>query len=70
MKATDFQNLDAERLEPGEQAVQGRLILQRAMHDRLDRLYRGGKPVEVEQRFRRENTGYPDLVVGRWHRCP
>jgi hypothetical protein len=50
--------------------MQGRLIPKRAMQDRLDRLHRGREPVEVEQGLGRENTGYPDLVVGRWHRSP
>src|SRR6185437_12296601 len=64
----DLYDLDAERLEPGQKPVQGGLVLKRAVHDRLDRFDRGGEPVEVEQRLGRENTGDPDLVVGRWHR--
>ena len=35
------------------------------MDDGLDGFYRGGEPVEVEQGFGREDTGYADLVVGR-----
>jgi hypothetical protein len=50
--------------------MQGRLIPKRAMQDGLDRFHRGGEPVEVKQSLGRENTGYPDLVVGRWHRSP
>ena len=50
--------------------MQGRLIPKRAVQDGLDRFYRGGEPVEVKQSLGRENTGYPDLVVGRWHRSP
>jgi hypothetical protein len=64
----DLYDLYAERLEPGQQPVQGGLVLKRAVHDRLDRFDRCGEPVEVEQRLGRENTGDPDLVVGRWHR--
>ena len=62
-------DLHAERLEPGEQAVQGGLVLNRAMHDRLDRLHRGGEPVKVEQGLGRENACYPDFVIRR-HRGP
>jgi hypothetical protein len=60
-----LQKLDPEGLQPGEEALQGRLIPQRAVHDGLDRLHRRGEPVEVKQRLGRENTGYPDLVIGR-----
>src|ERR1700750_304174 len=68
VQAPDLNDLDTERLQPGEQSLQSRLILQRAVHNRLDRLDRGGEPFEVEQGLRRENTGYPDLVIGRRHR--
>ena len=54
-----------ECFEPGQQALEGRLIPDLAMDDGLDGLYRGGEPVEVEQGFGREDTGYADLVVGR-----
>ena len=70
VQAADLQDLDAEGLEPGEQPVQRRLISDRAVQDGFDRFYRGGKPVEVEQRLGRENTRHPDLVVRRWHRSP
>ena len=60
-----FHELDAECLQPGQETVQGRLITQRAADNGLDRLHRGGEPVEVKQGLRRENTGYPDLVVRR-----
>jgi hypothetical protein len=68
VQSPDLYDLHAERLEPGQKPVQGGLVLKRAVHDRLDRFDRGGEPVEVEQRLGRENTGDPDLVVGRWHR--
>jgi hypothetical protein len=70
VQAAYFENLDAERLQPGEQSVQGRLILQRTMHDRFDGLNRGGEPFEVEQGLGRKNTSHPDLVIGRWHHSP
>ena len=50
--------------------VQGGLVLNRAMHDRLDRFHRGGEPVEVEQGLGRENARYPDFVIRRRHRGP
>jgi len=56
VEATDLKDLDAERLEPGQQPAQGRLVRDRAVQDRLDRLHRGGEPVEVKQRLRRQNT--------------
>jgi len=37
-----------EGLEPGEQPMQSCLILERAVYHRLDRLDRGGDPVEVK----------------------
>jgi len=65
-----FQDLYAERLEPREQTLQGCLISKLPMHNGLYRLYRGAEPVEVEQSLWRENAGYADLVVGRWHHGP
>ena len=44
----DFYDLDGEGLEPGEQPMQSCLILERAVYHRLDRLDRGGEPVEVK----------------------
>ena len=63
-------DLDAERLEPCEQCVQRCLVPERPVHDRLDRLDRGGELLEIKQDLERENTGYPDLIAGRWHRDP
>ena len=63
MEASYLQDLDAECLEPGEEAVQSSLIPERAMHDGFDRLDRGGEPVEVKQGLRREDSGYADLIV-------
>jgi len=62
---TDFQELDTECLQPGQKALQSRLVTQRAVHDGFDRLHRNAEPVEVKQSLGRENTGYPDLVVRR-----
>jgi hypothetical protein len=70
VQTADLQDLDPECLEPGEQPVESRLVLDRAMQDGFNRLHRGGEPVEVEQRLGRENTRHPDLVVSRWHRSP
>ena len=64
-QAADLQDLDAECFEPGQQALEGRLIPDLAMDDGLDGLYRGCEPVEVEQGFGRQDTGYADLVVRR-----
>ena len=47
-KAADFYDLDGEGLEPGEQPMQSCLIFERAVYHRLDRLDRGGEPVEVK----------------------
>ena len=68
MEAAYFHDLDTERLEPGEQPVQGGLIPERAVQHGFDRLNRGGEPLEVEQSFGRYDPDYADLVVGRWHR--
>ena len=68
MEAAYFHDLDTERLEPGEQPVQGRLIAKRAVQHGFDRLNRGGEPFEVEQGFGRDDPDYADLVVRRWHR--
>jgi hypothetical protein len=46
--AADFYDLDGEGLEPGEQPMQSCLILERAVYHSLDRLDRGGEPVEVK----------------------
>ena len=47
VEAADFCDLDGEGLEPAEQPMQSCLILERAVYHRLDRLDRGGEPVEV-----------------------
>ncbi len=71
MQPAYFQDLNAERLEPGEKPVQRRLIPQRTVQQGFDRLYRGGEPLEIQQGFGREHPGDPDLVVGGgWHRNP
>ena len=69
-KAADFHDLDGDGLEPGEQPMQSCLILERAVYHRLDRLDRGGEPVEVKEHLGRENTGYADLVTGQRHHAP
>jgi hypothetical protein len=65
-----FQDLYAERLEPREQPLQGGLISKLPMNNGLYRLHRGAEPVEVKQSLGREDAGYADLVVGRWHHGP
>jgi len=52
----DLYDLHAEGLEPGEQSVQGSLILNGAVNDRLDRLDRSGKRAEIEQGLGREDA--------------
>jgi hypothetical protein len=66
----DLYDLYAEGLEPGEQAVQGGLILNRAVNERLDWLDRGAEPIKIEQGLGREDAAHPDFVVRRWHRHP
>ena len=66
----DLYDLDAEGLEPGEQSLQGGLILNGAVNDRLDRLDRGGEPAKIEQGLGRKDARYPDFVVRRWHHRP
>jgi len=63
----DLYDLHAEGLEPDKQSLQGGLILNGAVNDRLDRLDRGGEPTEIEQGLSRENARYPDFIVRRWH---
>ena len=70
MQPPDLYHLHAEGLEPGEQPVQGSLILNRAVKERLNRLDRGFEPVEIDQGLGREYAGYPDFVVRRRHRGP
>ena len=70
LEASYLQDLDTERLQPGEEPVQGGLIPEGAVDNGFDRLHRGSEPVEVKQGFRREHSSYPDLVVRRWHRSP
>ena len=70
MHPAHLQDLDAQQLEPGQQAAQGSLILERPLHHRLDWLHRSGEPFEVEQGLGRQHPGHPDLVVGRWHGDP
>jgi hypothetical protein len=48
VEAADFYDLDGDGLEPGEKPVQSCLILERPVYHRLDRLDRGGEPVEVK----------------------
>ena len=50
--------------------MQSRLILERAVYHRRDRLDRGGEPIKVKEHLGRENTGYADLVVGQRHHAP
>ena len=64
MPAAYLPDLDPEHLKPGQQRVQRRLVSERPVHYRLDRLDRGGELVEIKQDLERENTGYPDLVAG------
>lgn len=65
METAHFHDLHAEGLEPDEQPVQGSLVPQRTVQDRLDRLHRRAQPLEVEQHLGREEADYADLVVGR-----
>jgi hypothetical protein len=65
METAYLYDLYAERLEPGQEPVQGGLILQGAVQDGFDRLHRGVEPLEVQQGFGREDPDYADLVVGR-----
>jgi hypothetical protein len=70
METVHLHDLRTERLEPGQQSVQGGLIPEGAVQDRLDRLHRGAEPLEVKQGFGREDPDDPNLVVGRRHRSP
>lgn len=63
VQTADLQDLNPEFLEPREQPGESRLVLDRAVHDGFDRLYRRAEPVEVKQRLRRESTRHPDFVV-------
>jgi hypothetical protein len=65
-----LQDLHAERLKPGEKPVQRRLISKRAVQDSFHGLDGGCEPLEVKQRFGREDPYYADLVVGRRHESP
>ena len=65
METAYLHDLYAEGLEPGQEPVQGGLILQGAVQDSFDRLHRGVEPLEVQQGFGREDPDYADLVVGR-----
>lgn len=70
MQPPDLYDLHAEGLEPGEQSLQGGLILNGAVNDRLDRLDRGGERAKIEQGLGREDARYPDFIVRRWHQRP
>lgn len=70
MQSPDLYDRDAEGLEPGEQCVQGGLILNGAVNDCLDRLDRGGETANIEQDLGRDDARYPDFVVRHWHRKP
>jgi len=56
VQTADLQDLDPEFLEPREQPVESRLVLDRAVHDGFDRFHRCAEPLEVEQGFGREST--------------
>jgi len=56
VQPADLQDLNPERLQPGEQPIQGCLVSNRAVHNGLHRFDRGDEPVKVEQRMGRENT--------------
>ena len=62
-----LQDLHAEHLEPGQQAVQRRLIGQLTVHQGFHGSDRGGQAFEVTQGPRREDSGDADLVRGRCH---
>ncbi len=68
MEAAYLHDLHAERLEPGQEPAQGALIPEGAVQDRVDRFHRGPEPLEVEQGFRWQEPGHPDLVVRRCQR--
>ena len=65
METAYLHDLYAEGLEPGQEPVQGGLVLQGAVQDGFDRLHRGVEPLEVQQGFGREDPDHADLVVGR-----
>ena len=68
MEAAYLHDLHTECLEPGQEPAQGALIPEGAVQDRFDRFYRGPEPLEVEQGFRWQEPGHPDLVVRRCQR--
>ena len=70
METTYRQDLHAEGLQPGQEPVQCGLILQGAVQDRFGWLHRGVEPIEVQQRFGREDADDSDLIVGRRQRGP
>ena len=67
METAYLQDLHAEHLEPGQQAVQRRLIRQLTVHQGFHGSDRGGQALEVTQSPRREDSGDADLVRGRCH---
>ena len=70
METAYLQDLHAEGLKPGQEPVQGGLVLQGAVQDRFDWLHRGVEPLEVQQGFGREDADDADLIVGRRQRGP
>ena len=65
MQAAYLEHMRAEGLEPGQQPLQRGEIGKLAVQHGLNRLYRSGEVLEVEQRLGREYPGNADLVM-RW----
>ena len=68
LEPAHLEDLHAECLQPGQQPVQRRLILQRPMYDGFHRLHGCVQPPVVNKDFRREDSRYPDFIVEGCHR--
>ena len=65
VQTAHFQDLGAERLEPGQQAIQRGLVGKDAVKHGPDRLHAGVELLEVEQGLRWERPRHADLVMMR-----
>jgi hypothetical protein len=70
MEAAYLHDLHTEGLQPGQEPVQRGLIPQWAVQDRLDRLHRGADPLEVKERFGRQDPDDADFIVRRRQQSP
>jgi hypothetical protein len=70
MQTAYFHDLHAECLKPGEEPVEGGLILKRTVQNGLDRLNGRSEPLKVKESLGREHPSYADLVVAGHHREP